>query len=693
MAKQYDLSIVVKLVDKVSHNVSKVSHSVGKLSNAMDIAGNSASSAGFKLSSVAGPIAKTAGAIGAAALGIGVWAAKGALSFDESMKHIAMSLTGTQPQIESRLNKMRSSIQDLSKEFDLGWEEIAEGTVAAVKMFKDVPDLMARVRKASQISQVAGETTVRDIVSATGDIMQAYGKNTLEVYNDVANILSYIARKSPATFRITGAAMGRTAATAAALGVSYKELMATFGPMTRMGGTRASSVGFQLATMLDSLAKFKDVPKVIGQIGWIGFLEKLKEAVSGDKEAALTKMRGLVGGSRALAGALWTLGPGIKGIKTMMEELGGVEDDLNKRTKLATEGFLGQQYRVGQLGRLFTAVRQDIGRFVVQTLDPVTTASIGRVEQFLDLLRDIQDRDFSNLKVFAETNAELIALNKTLESFSSLMGTISVPGAEKFSLFIELEAAVVKLRSAIWLLNFSMSSFFKLLEATFKLGQTVFESPFDLWKDPKEAFKKLKDSVKGFDIFSDNRDFLALRDIFKDVYPLNEYFHVQKPVSFPVGTTQRLENVLGDFTKKIPSIPKEGDSLKKLKEYNQSFGVETGFPAKQLFSDMFPPVKKESFLSKIKTSTTSGLTDVGLGIAAVSKEELNSFVGALNKIADSFNTAIGLEGYGREGKTTIDVNVSSAPGTQAVISQVSKPSFVDIIMNSDIYGGLTTGGY
>jgi len=655
MAKQYDLSIVVKLVDKVSHNVSKVSHSVGKLSNAMDIAGNSASSAGFKLSSVAGPIAKTAGAIGAAALGIGVWAAKGALSFDESMKHIAMSLTGTQPQIESRLNKMRSSIQDLSKEFDLGWEEIAEGTVAAVKMFKDVPDLMARVRKASQISQVAGETTVRDIVSATGDIMQAYGKNTLEVYNDVANILSYIARKSPATFRITGAAMGRTAATAAALGVSYKELMATFGPMTRMGGTRASSVGFQLATMLDSLAKFKDVPKVIGQIGWIGFLEKLKEAVSGDKEAALTKMRGLVGGSRALAGALWTLGPGIKGIKTMMEELGGVEDDLNKRTKLATEGFLGQQYRVGQLGRLFTAVRQDIGRFVVQTLDPVTTASIGRVEQFLDYLREIEvsintiDKiewgprmpkpleipEAPSLTVWDKFKGVLVDLGnlvRTLDITPYLWKGIKALGPVLKIVLIELND-----------LDNKLVNLFNKIEAFFR--SFIFKGPKGYFSGILEAFKGLKEPFIDLFKMSSLQDRSMPKQMFpKQLLPDLEALVVHS-VSMPIAPQKEPLRYLG----------------------------------------YIPPKSESSFIGELKSYTVELKEDI------VKANDL--FNASLSKIADSFNTAIGLEGYGREGKTTIDVNVSSAPGTQAVISQVSKPSFVDIIMNSDIYGGLTTGGY
>jgi len=223
MAKQYDLSLVIKLVDKVSNTTSKVSHSIGKLSDAVDAAGDSASSASFKLSSIAAPIAKTAGIVGSAALGIGAWAAKGALTFDSAMLKIAMSLKGSEDLINNRIRVMRRSIQDLSIATRVEQGDIIDATVAALKSFGDIPTLMNRVEKAVYVGMINPMEKAQDVIFATSAIMHAFGETSEKSYNDLANIMSLITQETPASFGVLASNMGRVAVTAKVLGIDYKE--------------------------------------------------------------------------------------------------------------------------------------------------------------------------------------------------------------------------------------------------------------------------------------------------------------------------------------------------------------------------------------------------------------------------------------------------------------------------------------
>jgi len=120
--------------------------------------------------------------------------------------------------------------------------------------------------------------------------------------------------------------------------------------MTRLSGEKASSVGFQMATMMDALSQFTDVPKVIKKVGWIKTLQLLRDAFTmKDSGLAIDKLRTIFGGSRAMSGALYDLGSGLKDINKMLKDFNGAETELEKKVRISTQGLFEQQFKFLQL--------------------------------------------------------------------------------------------------------------------------------------------------------------------------------------------------------------------------------------------------------------------------------------------------------------------------------------------------------
>lgn len=377
--------------------MSKAGSDVQKFGKNVREAGESANLASGTFTTLVGTALKMGAVLGTTSIGLGTLAMKTSMDMDKAFGEIEASMDGMAMITDKRVKQMKWAFQDLSMRIPVDVKEMAEGAVVALKEFGDIPDLTSRVEKAV-IAAYGGGGTVPHAMMGAGQIMHSFSDMTRETFDYIIERMPLLARKSNADFDQFTRAIGRAAPLFADIGGTIPEFLASFAEMTKVVGGRSSIVGFQMASLLNSLAKYEDVKKVIKKVGWTGFLEALNVHFRGNAKQS-KKLREAVG-ARGLVGLLQQIDPQtIQRLKVWTDLMGDgakVAEYNVETVKKLMEGIqeAGAQWELLKNG--LVAVGERLGFITKEALKPWFKRANEELIKLADNLKKIQD--FKGLK-------------------------------------------------------------------------------------------------------------------------------------------------------------------------------------------------------------------------------------------------------------------------------------------------------
>lgn len=247
---------------------------------------------------------------------------------------------------QSSFNGWASAIRRVSDEFGLGNLDVAEAAYQAIsnQVTSGTEQTESFLRSTANFARV-GVASLTDATELTSSAINAYGFNVSKV-DDIQG--KFFKAVELGRFRVSDLAnsFGRVAAPAAAIGVSFEEVLAGLTTLTRQG-VSAADAQTQLLNLFNSLAKPSEklsallrtlgvdsAQAAIATFGLTGFLTKLEEATKGDV-AAISELGGDLRAIRAIIG-LTTRGQGDQ-FKSDLVEIQGSAASFKKAIDIRGE--------------------------------------------------------------------------------------------------------------------------------------------------------------------------------------------------------------------------------------------------------------------------------------------------------------------------------------------------------------------
>jgi TP901 family phage tail tape measure protein len=212
---------------------------------------------------------------------------KPALEFEYSMRKVnTIANMG-----ETEFKKLKSSVADLASELPIARDLLADGMYQTIS--SDVPednwiDFLRQSTKAS----IGGFADLEKVILGTANVVKTYGLEWKEVAG-IQDKIQQVTKYGQTSFEEMADGLQKVTSTAATLGVSIDELMATYATLTGISGNTAE-VSTQLSGVLKALiapttaaekaARDMGIQFGAGAVkaagGFIPFLKKLTEEIS-----------------------------------------------------------------------------------------------------------------------------------------------------------------------------------------------------------------------------------------------------------------------------------------------------------------------------------------------------------------------------------------------------------------------------
>lgn len=344
MASEYDLSVIIKLIDKFRRPSKEVGVAAISLGEKIGSLGTTSRISMTHITGLIDPLFKLGAALGTVGMGAGLWAVKGTLDLDVKLGKLETSIKGTAERTEEIIKGWRRSFHEFGMEYPIpkAVEQMTEAARTGLRVYQGYEDVLERVKLAALGAYAAGTGTAQDALSLISQLQVAYKDLSLETFELMANMLPKAIHTSRLEFRAYSHAVGRAAPLFAKLGISWKEFIASSGELTKVIGGRTSIVGFQLSSLMTALARYRDVPPIIRRLekerpgrGWIEFLKILRDVVAGSKDAEARLYKAF--GSRGEAAAALLLD--LKTIESL-EDLYDFFEDTSKVLDYNLESIL-----------------------------------------------------------------------------------------------------------------------------------------------------------------------------------------------------------------------------------------------------------------------------------------------------------------------------------------------------------------
>lgn len=329
MAKNAQVSIILKMVDKASASMGKVSSATKRMSNNMK-------SAGASMNKVSLPL-----------LAIGVAGVKMASDLDKSMRNI-QAFGG---QSEKQIQALSQTFKDMSTNAEFGtqsaqqladayWNIQSAGFGGAEGM---------EVLEVSAKAATAGLTTTQKASEGIMTVLNAYGMEAKEAAR-VSDQLFTVVKLGVITFEQLVPTLGKVVPLANAMGVEFQELGAAYVVMTKQGLNAAEAATQQKAVMTQLLAPsealqaqiqglgFASGQAMVDSLGFLGALDRLGDSVGNDA----TEMQRLFVNTRAVQGAIALTGENAEKAAIALQEMqkaGAAQEAFNTQMQSFSAQF------------------------------------------------------------------------------------------------------------------------------------------------------------------------------------------------------------------------------------------------------------------------------------------------------------------------------------------------------------------
>ncbi len=235
-----------------------------------------------------------------AALGGGLIAlAKGAADFDMAMREVNTMLLLSQTEFQA----LSDDVKDLAYDLGVNAVESAQALYQAISAGVPKDNVIEFLRIATQAA-IGGVTDTTVAVDGLTTVINAF-KLPMSEAQAVADAMFTTVKGGKATFEELSASMSLAMPTAAALGVGYKEVLATVASLTKQGVPTAQAftqIRASMVALLKPTAEMETLLKKAGYesgramlkaLGYRGALDALTVAAAGN-DAVLAKAFGSV---------------------------------------------------------------------------------------------------------------------------------------------------------------------------------------------------------------------------------------------------------------------------------------------------------------------------------------------------------------------------------------------------------------
>lgn len=293
-----------------------------------------------------GSVFKNAGALAASALAVvgigavGIAASVGTatqawLEYDKAIKQVNSIAGYTAAQFKA----LRKDVLNLAGAMGVEAKEAANGLFEIIQA--DIPkdNALSFLQTAIQTS-VGGGTTVATAVNAITNVINAYGLEAGRA-QEISDKLFTTVLFGKATFEGLGSALAGATVPAAAIGVSFEEVLAMVTQITSLGTSTSESIT-QIERVMTSLLNpteemttalkamgVENAKQAIQNFGLIGTMEKLRQAYVGN-DAGLVKAVGSVVAYQAVLG---TTGEKLDKTRKALDEVNNASGRTEKAFK------------------------------------------------------------------------------------------------------------------------------------------------------------------------------------------------------------------------------------------------------------------------------------------------------------------------------------------------------------------------
>lgn len=284
--------------------------------------------------------------IAAALFKIGKSAISASIDFQKSMANVHTLLGGTAEDQEKRVTELGASVKEMSRETGKSLEDLTGGLYQIISAFGDSESSMAKLSIASKAS-VAGLSSTKDAVNLLSAVTKGYNRTSEKATQKASDLAFQTVVLGQTSFPELARAMGKVIPSAAALGISQKELFAGFATLTGVTGN-TDEVSTQLMGTYQKLLKpstelkkaFKELhvqdgKALIKKYGLIKALDKINGTRVVEKEG----LAQVIGSSRAYAAVQSLVSTAAddyrKKLKLLNKAQGSTDDAYEKQAKTA----------------------------------------------------------------------------------------------------------------------------------------------------------------------------------------------------------------------------------------------------------------------------------------------------------------------------------------------------------------------
>lgn len=309
---------------------------------------------------------------------LGALSIKSSMDFNKGMANIATLIPGN---IE-KVNNLKEGVRDLAIDTGKSTGDIAGGLYQVISAFGDTSDKM-EILEINAKAAAAGLATTTDAINLTSAVTKGYGDISAKAQKQAADLAFTTVKLGQTTFPELAASIGKVTPVSAKLGVSQKELFASFATLTGVTGG-AAEVSTQLSAILTGVLKPSSLMKKA--LKYLGY----------ESGAAMIKSEGLVGTIQTL----FDLAKGSE--ETFAELLGGRKEGLIASFALAGKQSEDFKYKLGEMGKAggamneaFKEQTQGVNKLGHQWNQFMTRLEIGRQligEELAPILMEIVDK-------------------------------------------------------------------------------------------------------------------------------------------------------------------------------------------------------------------------------------------------------------------------------------------------------------
>ena len=378
MAKSFDVSLILRVLDKATSPLQKIGRSIGALVRPLRM-----TEAGFERVSKAVERTsrkmvdigrKMSMRVTLPIVAFGTAAFKASMDFNRAMANVGVII----PKQINKLEDLKQTVLSMSKALGTQPTGLAQAlyqVISALELTpatKDILGISAKVAK-------GGLATVEESINLITNVMLAYGESTAEAATRTGELALATVRLGKTTLPELAAEIGGAAPWAAQLGISQEEMFAGFGALAGITGS-TSEIATQLAAVMRGLVKqtplMKKATKALGYksgidmvkvLGLQKTLTVLWELIKKDE----TVLTDLFGRAQALGAVLAITGKQSERYTRITKDLLHTAGEINSSFKIQTEGINRAGHAWDLLKAKLTVFSIRIGDILGVVLTPV----------------------------------------------------------------------------------------------------------------------------------------------------------------------------------------------------------------------------------------------------------------------------------------------------------------------------------